>query len=72
MLCVRAVASYYWNGWSVKEDDAEAARWFRRGAELGDTSSMFHLARFLLNGKAVPADTPAAIALFERAARDGS
>ena len=52
----------------MKEDDAEAARWFRRGAELGDTSSMFHLARFLLNGKAVPAGTPAAIALFERAA----
>jgi TPR repeat protein len=37
----RWVGGWYGNGQGVAEDKAEALRWYRKAADLGDRSGMF-------------------------------
>jgi uncharacterized protein len=49
-------------------DDAEAAIWFRRAADLRNSYGMTNLARFMWNGRGgLALDRPAAVALWRRA-----
>jgi len=55
-------------GLGVPENPAEAVRWYRLAAALGDKNAQFSLGLALLTGKGVAKDVAAATALFEKAA----
>ena len=66
------IGEIYRDGVSVKADPAEAARWYRLAADVGDRQARFALGLMLLNGAAgVPKDRAGAAALFEQAAAQG-
>ncbi|MCF7686947.1 MAG: lipase maturation factor family protein [Cephaloticoccus sp.] len=55
----------------VTRDGAEAAKWFRRAAELGQASAQFNLALILAQGDGVPKDVAQAMQWCRRAAEQG-
>ncbi len=62
----------YREGYAVKQDMAEASRWYRLASGLGDREAAFALGVMLLNGASgVPKDRAAAKAQFEIAAQKG-
>jgi TPR repeat protein len=66
------IGEIYRDGVSVRRDPAEAARWYRLAADVGDRQARFALGLLLLNGAAgVAKDRAAAAALFEQAAAQG-
>jgi hypothetical protein len=66
------IGQIYSDGYAVPHNDAEAARWFRVAAGLGDREAAFALGALLLNGATgVPADHAGAETLFEQAAAKG-
>jgi uncharacterized protein len=66
------IAEIYKDGVSVKRDPAEAARWYRLGADVGDRQATFALGIMMLNGApGVTKDRTAALSLFEKAAVQG-
>lgn len=46
----------YYNGESVPQDPAEAARWFRNAAEQGNADAQNNLGVMYVNGEGVPQD----------------
>jgi uncharacterized protein len=63
------IGEIYRDGVSVKQDNAEAARWYRLASGLGNREAQFQLGMLLLRGaEGVNADRPAAEALLENAA----
>ena len=44
------------NGRGVARDEAEAARWYRKGAEAGDLKAMANLGWMYRNGRGVAKD----------------
>ena len=62
---------YYFFGLGIGKDSAEAAHWFRLGAEQGNTNAEFWLAWMHAQGDAVPRDAVKAAELYGRAARKG-
>ncbi|MBF0152150.1 MAG: sel1 repeat family protein [Magnetococcales bacterium] len=66
------LGALYMEGKGVKQDSAEAARWFRLAAEQGDHLSQHNLGILLLRGVGTPADPGAAFAWFSRAAERGN
>jgi len=46
----------YENGSGVKQDYAEAAKWYRKAAERGDARAQYNLGFMYLNGTGVPQD----------------
>jgi TPR repeat protein len=66
------IGEIYNEGVSVKRDPAEAARWYRLAADVGDRQAAFSLGLMLLVGApGVAKDRAAAAALFEKAAAQG-
>ncbi len=66
------IGEIYRDGVSVKQDYAEAARWYRLAADAGDRQARFALGLLLLTGPTgVAKDRAAAAALFEQAAAQG-
>ena len=55
-------------GDGVPQDDAEAARWFRRAAERGDASAQYNLGDMYFDGEGVPRDHAKAAEWYRRAA----
>lgn len=58
-------------GRGVDRDPAEAARLYRVGADRGDASAQYWLARAMEEGTGLPADPPGAFALYKAAAAQG-
>jgi hypothetical protein len=66
------IGEIYRDGICVKQDYAEAARWYRLAADAGDRQARFALGLMLLTGaEGVPKDRAKAAALFEEAAAQG-
>jgi TPR repeat protein len=55
----------------LKQDDAEAARWFQKGADAGHPSAVFHLAQAYRAGKGLARDLQKAVALLTQNASNG-
>lgn len=58
----------YEKGLGVDRDTAQAADWYRRGAELGSSACMNNLAELLAKGDGVPRDLEQAMDWYRRAA----
>ena len=65
------IGRLYAEGLGVPINKLTAAKWYRRGAELGDIEAMFAFGVILAKGKAVKQDHNGAADMFERAARKG-
>ena len=66
------IGEIYRDGAAVKQDFAEATHWLRLASDLGDPQAAFELGAMLIGGTpGVPADRPAALAQFQRAAAKG-
>ena len=65
------IGRLYAEGLGVPVNQLTAAKWYRRGAELGDIESMFAFGVILAKGKAIKQDHNGAADMFERAARKG-
>lgn len=51
---------FYHNGYGVKRDPAEAAKWFQKAAQQGDARSQFYAGILYAAGKGVTKDLPMA------------
>ncbi|MCO5170041.1 MAG: serine/threonine-protein kinase [Planctomycetes bacterium] len=70
---MKALGSYYKSGKEgFPRDPREAARWYARGAELGDPDCMSELGRAHLVGLGVEKDAARAVLLLEQAAELGN
>jgi TPR repeat protein len=66
------IGSMYENGSGVKQDYAEAARWYRKSAERGDARAQYNLGIFHQNGWGVPLDLTEAVKWYRKAAMQGA
>jgi TonB family protein len=62
----------YENGQGVSKDDAEAVRWYRKAAELGEMRAMTNLGVMLATGSGVAKDEVEAVRWFRKAAEAGN
>jgi TPR repeat protein len=65
------VGAMYENGSGVRQDYAEAARWYRKAAELGDARAQYNLGIMNQNGWGVPQDYAEAVKWYRKAAKQG-
>jgi hypothetical protein len=65
------LAQMYYHGLGVKEDDAEAAIWFRKAAERGNVDAQYILGTMYINGEGVQKDGAEAAIWFRKAAKQG-
>ncbi len=65
------IGRIYGDGLGVPKDEATAARWYARAAELGDTPGMLALGTMLAEGRGVAKDMTLAAEMFEKAAATG-
>jgi len=56
----------------VNKDERQAAEWFRKAAEAGETPAMAYLGVMYENGRGVPKDLEQAVAWYRRAAAAGN
>jgi TPR repeat protein len=61
----------YANGKGVKQDDAEAVRWYRKAAEQGNAKAQFNLGVMYDLGKGVKQDDAEAVKWYRKAAFSG-
>jgi TPR repeat protein len=66
------IGSMYENGSGVKQDYAEAAKWYRRAAERGDARAQYNLGIFHQNGWGVTLDPAEAVKWYRKAAMQGA
>jgi TPR repeat protein len=66
------IGSIYENGAGVKQDYAEAGRWYRKAAERGDVRAQYNLGIFHQNGWGVPQNPAEAAKWYRKAALQGS
>ena len=62
----------YANGEGVKQDFAEAVKWFRKAAEQGLAPAQFRLGCLYDDGKGVEKDRQEAIKWWRKAAKQGN
>ena len=62
----------YWRGDHVKQDCAEAIRWFWKAADQGSAGAIYNIGIMSAAGQGTPADIVGAYACFDIAAREGS
>lgn len=62
----------YGNGLSVMQNDAEALKWYRKGAELGSVEAEYNLGTAYKNGYGVPQDDAEAAKWYRKAAEHGN
>jgi len=65
------LGALYLSGRGVKQDDAEAAKWFRKAAEQGDAKAQFNFGVMYYEGRGVPQDDAEAVKWFHKAAEQG-
>ena len=61
----------YWKGDGVRPDSAQAAKWYRLGAERGDAKAQIALANLYRVGEGVGEDLAEAANWYRRAAEQG-
>ncbi|WP_432760534.1 tetratricopeptide repeat protein [Neisseria lactamica] len=61
----------YANGQGVRQDDEQAAQWFRKAAEQGNAKAQFNLGLMYANGQGVRQDDAQAVQWFRKAAEQG-
>ena len=59
---------YYFGKNNVRQDYAEAAKWFRRAAKKGEANSQFFLGMMYEKGEGVPQDDDEALTWYRKAA----
>ncbi|MFI5910353.1 tetratricopeptide repeat protein [Dactylosporangium sp. NPDC051541] len=59
-------------GTGVERDDAEAARWLQRAADLGQDRALYNLGAAHATGNGAPLDPALAVRYYERAAEAGN
>src|ERR1039457_3954197 len=62
----------YYKGTGVAQDDAEAARWFRKAADAGDATAQFSLGLAYNSGRGVSKDFVEAMRWYRKAADAGN
>jgi TPR repeat protein len=62
----------YVSGRGVPQDDAEAARWYRKAAEQGNAAAQFLVGLSYSSGEGVPQDYAEAVRWFRKAADHGN
>jgi TPR repeat protein len=65
------VGQLYYRGRGVKQDDYQAARWFKLAADAGDAAAQLHLGNMYAEGQGVPQDSNEAARWYRRAADQG-
>ena len=65
------IGTMYENGSGVKQDYAEAAKWYRKAAVLGDARAQYNLGIMNQNGWGVPQDDTEAVKWYRKAAMQG-
>src|SRR3970282_1368751 len=65
------IGSMYENGSGVRQDYAEAAKWYRKAAERGDGEGQYNLGILNQNGWGVPQDDKEAVKWYRKAAVQG-
>lgn len=65
------IGDIYYDGMGVKQDYAEAAKWFYKAAVQNNSSAQYKLAMMYSNGEGVPVDMDYAVLLLRRAASLG-
>jgi hypothetical protein len=66
------IGSMYENGSGVKQDYAEAAKWYRKAAERGDARAQYNLGILNQNGWGVPQNNTEAVKWYRKAAMQGA
>ena len=61
----------YYFGEGVREDEAEAAKWYRKAADQGDVRAQFSLGVMYAKGRGVPKDEAEAMKWYRQAADQG-
>ena len=61
----------YYHGYTVKQDDALAAQWFLKAAQLGHMNAQYNLGVLLNGGQGLPRDIDGAMAWYRKAAGQG-
>ena len=61
----------YAKGRGVRQDDAQAAQWFRKAAEQGVAQAQYNLAVMYAKGRGVRQDGEQAVQWFRKAAEQG-
>jgi TPR repeat protein len=61
----------YANGQGVKKNFVEAAKWYRRAADLGHARAQFNLGNLYVNGQGVKKDLIEAAKWYRKAAEQG-
>jgi len=62
------IAEAYRNGRVISKDYIEAARWFRRGADLGEATAMYSLGSLYMSGSGVTKDYGETVRWYRKAA----
>ncbi|MFM7181163.1 MAG: tetratricopeptide repeat protein [Verrucomicrobiales bacterium] len=68
---VGAIGHYLANGIGTPKDEAEAVRWFRKGAELGSAKAMLNYGLMLCQGKGIAANAADGREWIRKAAATG-
>lgn len=61
----------HYHGYAVKQDDALAAQWFLKAAQLGHMNAQYNLGVLLSAGRGMPRDIDGAMAWYRKAAGQG-
>lgn len=69
---MRVLGWAYRLGWGIEADQAQAAAWWRRGAEGGNTYCMMWYSQMLFHGDGGKQDTAAGLAWLQRAGERGN
>ena len=62
---------FYARGMGVKQDMAEAAKWYRKAAEQGEAGAQFHLGMCYSNGEGLEQNGAEAVKWYRKAAEQG-
>ena len=65
------LGSLYEEGAGVPQDNAEAAKWYRKAAEQGETSAQYNLGAMYTEGQGVPQNFAEAAKWYRKAAEQG-
>ena len=66
------IGTLHFNGQGVRQDYAEAVRWFERAADSGSADAALQLEQMYASGRGVARNIPEAIRLYRLAARQGN
>ena len=67
-----SVGECYLNGYGVKQDSAEAVKWFRKAVEQNDALGQYDLGLCYYNGQGVAVDKEKAKELWRKAKAQGN